>query len=50
MDHLCDALCDNTNLEYLDLFDCPFSNLGGTYLDHTIKRNQSVRWLRLANT
>jgi Ran GTPase-activating protein (RanGAP) involved in mRNA processing and transport len=32
MDHLCDALCDNTSLEHLDLFDCHFTNLGGTYL------------------
>ena len=50
MDHLCDALCDNKTLEYLDLFGCWFTNQGGTYLDHTLKRNSSLRWLRLANT
>ena len=50
MDHLCDALCDNTALEYLDMFDCQFGNMGATYLEHTLKTNKILKWLRLANT
>ena len=50
MDFLCDALCENTALEYLDLFDVNFTNKGGSYIEYSLRLNKTLRWLRLSNT
>ena len=51
MDYLSEALAVNTVLEYLDLFDVPFSNTGARFLERALQRNtMSLKNLRLANT
>ena len=50
MEYLADALGLNTALEYLDAFDLNFSNEGAIYLDNAIRKNSSLKSIRLANT
>ena len=50
LEYLADALSLNTALEYLDAFDVNFSNEGATYLDNAIRKNSSLKSIRLANT
>lgn len=51
IDHLSEALAVNSCLEYLDLFDVPFGNNGGKFLERALRRNTiTLKNLRLANT
>ena len=50
MENLADAISRNISLEFLDAFDIDFSNSAAKSLDQAVRKNASLKSIRLANS